>query len=283
MAFTFPSIADSGLEPAADVFTRGFADYFVKIAASPALFLHMTRVDGVDLGLSPIIVRDGQAVGAALIARRGWTSRVAGMAIVPEARRAGAGRAVMAHLLEAARRRGDRAMVLEVIEQNEPALKLYEACGFERVRRLVGFARTAEAMASVSPGAGAPAVTEVDLRAVAARIAQHGVSDLPWQIAAETIAQLTPPSVGYQSPDAWVALSGLPTAQVTIRALVAATPLTMAEPGAALLRAMIAKHPGKEWRISAVWPEEHAEVFTAAGFTKSALAQWQMQRSLAGS
>lgn len=282
MAFTFPSIADSGLEPAAEVFTRGFADYFVKIAVSPAVLLHMARVDGVDLGVSPMIVCDGKAVGAALIARRGWTTRVAGMAILPEARRAGAGRAVMEHLLEAARRRGDRTMVLEVIEKNEPAVKLYEACGFHRVRRLVGFARTPEAMTLASPGAGAPEVKEVDLRTVAARLAQHGVGDLPWQIAAETIAQLTPPSAGYQGPDAWVALSGLPSAQVTVRALVAATPLTAPEPGASLLRAVMAKHPGKEWRISAVWPEEHAGVFIAAGFTKIDLAQWQMQRSLAG-
>lgn len=282
MAFTFPSIAEFGLEPAADVFTRGFADYFVKIAATPSLFLQMARVDGVDLTASPLILRDGQAVGAALIARRGWTCRVAGMAIIPAARRAGAGRAAMQHLLGEARRRGDRTMVLEVIEQNEPALRLYEACGFGRVRRLVGLARAADAAAPAPAAAEWAGVKEVDVRTVAAKISQHGLADLPWQIGPETVAQLTPPTVGYQLDESWVALSGVTGPQVMVRALVTAAPMTEPESGAALLRGVMAKHPGKEWRISALWPEEHAAIFTTAGFTRTALSQWQMQRSLTG-
>ena len=38
-----------------------------------------------------------------------------------------------------ARARGDHALLLEVIEQNTPAVKLYTSLGFRLVRRLVGY------------------------------------------------------------------------------------------------------------------------------------------------
>ena len=105
-----------------------------------ATLVQATRVDSVDLASSCIFVRDGTAIGGALIARRGWTSRLAGMAVVPEARRSGVGRAVMHHLLGEAKARKDRRMVLEVIEQNTAAVNLYRAVGFRQIRRLIGFA-----------------------------------------------------------------------------------------------------------------------------------------------
>ncbi|MDO8543542.1 MAG: hypothetical protein Q7S40_24135 [Opitutaceae bacterium] len=42
----------------------------------------------------------------------------------------------------------------------------------------------------------------------------------------------------------------------------------------------MAANPGKEWRMSAIWPEESSEPFLAAGFTRTPLTQWQMRRSL---
>ncbi len=87
MVFVFPAVADFGLDRAAEVLTRAFADYFVNIPFSAASLMQAARADGVDLTASRMIVGDGVAVGAALVARRGWTSRLAGMGVVPEARR----------------------------------------------------------------------------------------------------------------------------------------------------------------------------------------------------
>ena len=100
-----------GLERAAAVLARAFEDYFVRIPFTLEVLLNAARVDSVDLASSRIFLRDGAAVGGALIARRGWTSRLAGMAIVPEARRGGVGRAAVLHLLVEAKARGDRTMV----------------------------------------------------------------------------------------------------------------------------------------------------------------------------
>jgi hypothetical protein len=221
------------------------------------------------------MLADGVPVGAALIARRGWTSRLAGMAIVPEARRRGAGKALVEQVLRAARQRGERSMVLEVIEQNGPAVQLYESLGFRRVRRLVGFARPASAVEG--SGVGDSGWEEVDVREVAAQVGARGLPDLPWQLSGETLAQVGPPYRGFRRGAAWLAVSDTAAATVGIRALVGGK--SEAE-GEALLRAVQASFPGKEWRVGALWPEELAGVFVSAGFSRTPLSQWQMVRPL---
>ena len=276
MKLEFPSMVDYGLEPAAEVLARAFEDYFVRIPSTVGVLLNMARADSVDLTLSCAFLCDGVAVGGALIARRGWTCRLAGMAIVPSARRGGVGRAAVLHLLAEAKARGDRTMLLEVIEQNTAAVELYRRCGFEEVRRLIGFAGPPAADAALSPD-----LIEVDLREVATAVTRHGLPDLPWQLSGETLAQLTPPSVAYRLDGAWIALSDPTQSVVTIRNLIAEPAAQGAGREAALLRAVMARHPGKEeWRLSAVWPEGLAAVIAPAGLSRSPLTQWQMQREL---
>jgi ribosomal protein S18 acetylase RimI-like enzyme len=277
MNLEWPSMIDFGLEPAAEVLGRAFEDYFVRIPSSVAILLNMARADSVDLTLSRIFLRDGAAVGGALIARRGWTCRLAGMAIVSNARRAGIGRAAVLHLVEEAEARGDRTMLLEVIEQNTAAVELYRACGFKEVRRLVGFAGPPASAPDLSPD-----LVEVDLREVARAVTSYGLPDLPWQISGETLAHLTPPCVAYQLNGAWIALSDPSQPVVTIRGLIAEPIIGDGTPPcrdreAALLLAAMAKHPGKEeWRFSALWPEELAPLIEPAGLPRSPLTQWQM-------
>ena len=281
MKLEFPSMADYGLERAAEVLSRAFEDYFVRIPFTLGSLLNAARTDSVDLTSSCLFVREGVAVGGALIARRGWTTRLAGMAITPEARRTGVGRAAVLHLLADAKVRSDRMMVLEVIEQNTAAVELYRACGFKEMRRLIGFAGPPPTETVVSAD-----LIEVDLREVADAVTRHGLPDLPWQLSGETLAQLTPPQVAYRIGDASIALTDPAQSVVTIRALIAEPAIEGGTPPrrdreAALLRAVVAKHPGKqEWRFSAVWPEELASLITPAGLPRSPLTQWQMQREV---
>lgn len=280
MKIEFVSLAQFGLEPAAEVIARGFDDYFVKLACSAAWLMHMARSDSVDLAASRVIVRDGTAVGAALIARRGWTSRLAGMTLVPAARRQGIGRATMAQLFADARARGERAMVLEVIEENAPAVRLYDAVGFQRVRRLVSFSH-APAAAAVTRTDHPAGPEEVDLRALANVVARDGLDDLPWQMSAESLAQLTPPTIALRLDGAWVALANLATAEPVVRALLTERNERRRGRATALLRAVLTKYPDKTWKVSALWPDEFAGVFVRAGFERAALSQWQMVREIA--
>jgi hypothetical protein len=181
-----------------------------------------------------------------------------------------------------AKTRGDRTMVLEVIEQNAAAVELYRACGFKEIRRLIGFAGPPAASFSISRD-----LLEVDPREVAAAVTNYGLPNLPWQLSGETLAQLAPPNVAYRLDDAWITLSDPAQSVVTIRGLIAmpnavgdGTP-PCCNREAALLRAVMAKHPGKdEWRFSAVWPEELAAVIAPAGLPRSPFTQWQMHRAL---
>jgi hypothetical protein len=173
-------------------------------------------------------------------------------------------------------------MVLEVIEQNTAAVELYRACGFKTIRRLIGFAGPA-ASGAVAPGN----LIEVDLREVAAAVTRSGLPDLPWQLSGETLAQLVPPAVAYRLDGAWIALTDPAQSVVTIRGLIAEPPALedgappCREREAALLRAVMAKYPGKdEWRFSAVWPEELASMIAPAGLPRTPLTQWQMEREL---
>jgi ribosomal protein S18 acetylase RimI-like enzyme len=274
----FPSIVDYGLERGAEVLTRAFTGYFVPIAIDAHALVQSARVDSIDLASSCIFVRDGTAVGGALIARRGWTSRLAGMAIVPEARRRGIGHAVMNHLLGEAKKRRDRKMVLEVIEQNTAALNLYGSVGFRAIRRLIGFAGSP---VDIATNEVTDALIEVDLREVAQALARYGLPDLPWQLSAETIAQLMPPHVAYRLDDAWIALSDPTAPTITIRALITDNSSSEVRRGGALLRAVMAKYPErKEWRFSAVWPEQLADLISSLALPQSPLTQWQMEREI---
>lgn len=273
--YHFQPLSAYGLDRAADLLSQSFADYFVKISFSADSLLQAARADSVDLTTSRIVLCDGDAIGAALVARRGWTTRLAAMACLPGARRRGAGRATVGYLLNEAAARGDRRVVLEVIEQNEPAVKLYQRCGFQTCRRLIGLAGPGRHEAA--PPAG---LEEMDVRSMAALVAAHFPSDFPWQLSGETLAHLSPPGVAYRLDGVWIALSNLDRAQVAIRGLVDDRATLHPRRVAALLRAVMAKHPGKEWRLTAIWPEELSSVWAESNLSRLPLSQWQMSREL---
>ena len=250
---------------------QGFEGYFVLIHIDMTDFLTMLRKDGTDLMASQVLIVDDVPSGIALIARRGWTSRLAAMGIVKERRGLGAGSWFMERLMEQAYRRGEREMVLEVIEQNEVAVKLYQKAGFHIVRRLVGFIRKNGEEKQISN------LEEIDLRQIGRLVSQYGLSDLPWQLSGESIAQMTPPARAYCKGTAYVAISDSDAERVVIWSLLVEDPSQLNSLGADLLRSVIAHHKGKNWHVPAIFPEEFESVFISAGFEREELTQWQMK------
>ena len=114
------------------VLNRSFENYIVPIRFEPSQFLTMLHKDNIDLGSSRVLLFDNQPSGIALIARRGWTSRLAAMGVAMEVRGKGFGTKFMEQLILEARNRNDREMVLEVIEKNEPAVRMYQKCEFDK-------------------------------------------------------------------------------------------------------------------------------------------------------
>ncbi len=77
---------------------------------------------------------DGQAVGVANVLRRGDTAQwvIGNVSVLPEYRRRGIARALVEASVEYARERGAARIMLDVVDGNVPAMRLYETLGFER-------------------------------------------------------------------------------------------------------------------------------------------------------
>lgn len=265
---------DHELQEAIDVINLGFSDYFVHIELTLPTFFNMVRTDGIDLGWSRMIHLDGRAVGGALIARRGWTSRLAAMCLSPASRGRGVGRAAMDLLLAEASSRGDHSMVLEVIEQNTPAVSLYKKCGFKVDRRLVSFE------GSFTTAMELPVLQEIDIRDVARLVTLHGLENLPWQISTESLAQINPPSRAYQLGEAMIVISNPAVDQIAIRSILVPAESRRQGQATRLLQALTAYIPGKKWLIPAVFPEEMSGFFERAGFKHGKLSQFQMSSKI---
>jgi ribosomal protein S18 acetylase RimI-like enzyme len=146
----------------AELFNRGYEGYFVPVHVDEPTLRYMADAWDIDPVRSRVAPGQGLC-NLAVRADRGW---IGGVGVVPEARRRGVGRALMEAVLELA----PPTVLLEVIEANEPAIRLYESLGFERTRVL-------EVWRVDAPEVAAESVEQSTL----------GQVDLPWQRADESL------------------------------------------------------------------------------------------------
>jgi ribosomal protein S18 acetylase RimI-like enzyme len=172
-------------------FNRSFEQYIVPLQFDQPAFERRFRGEHLDPVASRVWYCGEELVGVVLIARRGWTSRVAGMGLVVPARGMGLGKPMLQTAIDEARLRGDRLLMLEVFTNNPPAIRLYERLGFRITRTLSGYSRAATTAAP----AGADALVEVDPLTVARLVIQEGEEQLPWMIAGETLVATAAPIV----------------------------------------------------------------------------------------
>ncbi|MDQ2691773.1 MAG: GNAT family N-acetyltransferase, partial [Chloroflexota bacterium] len=128
--------------------------------------------------------------------------------------------------------------------------------------------------------ADSSSLQEMDLREMGRLISRWGLPDLPWQLSGECIAQMNPPARVYRSGPACIAISNPEMDQVVVWSLLVEEHARGQGLGSQILRAVMARHPGKRWQMPAVLPEELWRVFEKAGFKKENLSQWQMKRAL---
>ena len=274
MVLDIKSASDFPLPDLTQLLNRSFENYLVPITFNLARFLTMLREDSVDLSASRVLLVDKQPAGIALIARRGWASRLAAMGIVQNQRGKGTGSWFMSTLIQEARERNDRDMYLEVIEQNEYAVRLYQKCGFQTVRRLIGLIRKSAKESNTG------VLEEIDLRDAGKLISQFGLVDLPWQLAGETIAHFNPPARAYRNGPALVVISNPEAEHVMIWSILVEPQARGQQLSVEMLKNIIAYYPERTWHVLALFPEELGKLFERAGFEREKLTQLQMRLKL---
>jgi ribosomal protein S18 acetylase RimI-like enzyme len=249
---------------------RAFTGYLAGTPHfTPASIAGMVAQLGIDLGHSQLALVDGRVIGFGFIARRGTASRLAAFGIVPEAQGQGWGKHFMQQLIEQAGRRGDQRMVLEVFEQNTPAVKLYEGLGFRSERRLMGYEGQ-----QLSGEAGA--LEPIPILTPGRRVTQWGDDNLPWQCSGETLMKYTPPYAAYALGESCVLISDPGAEQIAIRGVAVPVDQQRQGMGTRLIRALVAAFPGKKWVVPQLCPEAFGGLFLRNGFTVLPLNQLQM-------
>lgn len=271
----FSPATDFSIAELARLFTAGFEGYLVPVAVGPELLARIIRRDGTDLSRSLVARRDSEPVGLAMIAPRFERVRLAGMGIVPSARRTGVGRALLTEFLTRAKAEAFEEAWLEVFEQNLPALSLYRSAGFAAVQRLFGFTR--EPM----PPAEAGELREVSLRSYVEALKLEKVQ-LPWVQSPEQATAIALPNRAWTLDGDCMAVFAAPAAVGPIGLTGLYTRPEARRQGRArrLLHTIQARYPGRSWGIPQVSPESMAPFFEALGFARSELNQFEMRLML---
>lgn len=118
-----------------------FADYAINMSYMTEDFLAVrSRKNGVDLTVSPGLFAGGELAGFTLVGLGPWRGRPAAFdsatGLIKAFRGQGHAQAMFNHALPALRERGVRNFVLEVLQENRPAIRAYEKAGFQISREL---------------------------------------------------------------------------------------------------------------------------------------------------
>jgi GNAT superfamily N-acetyltransferase len=289
--------------------TRSFENYFVPINITESALLTMLKRDSIDLTISKVIAHENKNIGIAFIARRGWTSRLAAMGILSQARNQSLGTQTMQQLIQEAQERQDKEMILEVIEQNTAGVNLYEKVGFKKVRRLVGYKlensqvaaedgdnskpaqaavlgdKSKSAQAAVLGGGDSAEsnineLKEIDIRELARLVTYHGLKDLPWQLSGTTMMQHTPPARAFKLNDAYCLISNPDATDIVIWCVLVKSRSRGAGLSNVMIKTLFKKFQNKIWHVPAIFPEEMSFIFEQVGMQRENISQWQMSLNL---
>lgn len=138
MTFTFAE--NTSVSALCTLFNSAFSDYLLPmVLTEPVMHLKLTR-DGTDLSLSPLALQEGTPVGFILNALGDWqgkqTAYNGGTGVVPSARGQALTEQMYRFALPFLKAQGVEQCLLEVVQENERALGVYQRLGFEVTRTL---------------------------------------------------------------------------------------------------------------------------------------------------
>ncbi len=124
-----------------NTFLKGFADYLVKFELTEQQFKNHITLNAVDLNRSAGCFDADRPVGVSLNGFGRWEGKPtvydAGTTVIPEFRRRGISRSMFEWMIPMFTAEGYTQFLLEVITNNDPAVRLYEKLGFQKTRELL--------------------------------------------------------------------------------------------------------------------------------------------------
>lgn len=122
-------------------FLEAFSDYLITFQLTPLQLERHITLNAVDLNRSVGCFQDEKMVAFTMNGFGEWNGKStiydAGTGVVPTLRRQGLSRAMFELIFPMCEERGIEQCLLEVITENEKAVKLYEDLGFYPVRKLL--------------------------------------------------------------------------------------------------------------------------------------------------
>jgi GNAT superfamily N-acetyltransferase len=275
MKFEIVPAHDLALAEQANVFTEAFAGYLAgSIPMNAESLGRFLSAQGADLCYSRFVRTSGRLVGFGYINRTGNISRLAGMGVVPSARRAGAARHLLLHLVDEAKKRGDNAMMLEVFEQNSGAHALYSSNGFHEITRLFGWRRKKDVDL---PGEPPGSLEEISLIAASQMRSALDYPEIPWQISRHLVVKVSA-ARAFRIGEAVIVIGDPSASPIRVHALINSSgKIDEITPA---FSAVLQRFKASEFFAPAIFPELFGEVFQSLGFTREPLNQFLMRRDL---
>ncbi|MEJ8800861.1 GNAT family N-acetyltransferase [Pontibacter sp. H249] len=141
--FTFSFLAAQEMPTLHHAFLKAFADYIVPIQLDAVQFKAKIKREGIEPSFCVAAYNKGQIIGFILTGLGEWqgkpTAYNAGTGVLPEYRGHQLTQQLYTFLLPKLRESGIECCLLEVIQENEPALKSYRNIGMQVTRTLYSF------------------------------------------------------------------------------------------------------------------------------------------------
>lgn len=262
------------LEELASGMTHCFEDYVIPVAVTPTSFASMIRVDAIDLASTILAVGGSEIIGMLLVGRRGSTMRIAAMAVAKAHRSLGLGGDLIRMGLTQSKERGERHVVLEVIECNVKARAFYDRNGFQVEHRLISGTCTLES------SAGLQQIKEIPLSEMAARPFFSEPGAAAWQMSSASVCQMANPVVAYDFDGFAAAVVPKDDDRIVCLSL-APSGMDDACKFRGLLSALGERYPGHVFQAMPCFPEPaFQELFQSVGLESMGISQFQMSREL---
>jgi ribosomal protein S18 acetylase RimI-like enzyme len=147
-ALTAVSAGQFDFDQLADIYNSGRVDYIVPMPMNGRRMAEYIHAFDVDLKASVIAMNAlNEPAGLGMLGLRDQRAWITRLGVVPERRGRHIGQFMMERLLETAANRRAKHAQLEVIEGNEPAIRLFLKLGFQRTRVLLVLRRPPGAIA----------------------------------------------------------------------------------------------------------------------------------------